>query len=85
MEQDDTNYVSKVQNIVKNKVKLETIKFKGKTIVSEKIVKEWNIPKIITTDIGFQLMFGFHSPNSPKKSQSNLIERDLNYARYSRH
>ena len=85
MEQDDTNYVSKVQNIVKNKVKLETIKFKGKTIVSEKIVKEWNIPKIITKDIGFQVMCGFHSPNSPKKSQSNLIERDLNYARYSRH
>ena len=78
-------YDKKNSRIVHNKVVLEEIIFKGEKIIREKIVKEWNIPKIITTDIGFQLMFGFHSPNSPKKSQSNLIERDLNYARYSRH
>ena len=78
MEQDDTNYVSKVQNIVKNKVKLETIKFKGKTIVSEKIVKEWNIPKIITSDVGFQLMFGFSAPLKPAKSKINVDEVELN-------
>ena len=82
MEQDDTNYVSKVQNIVKNKVKLETIKFKGKTIVSEKIVKEWNIPKIITTDIGFQLMFGFKALDKPKPTQSNLTERRKKITQY---
>tara|TARA_R110000824_G_scaffold20142_5_gene76457 strand:+ start:566 stop:823 length:258 start_codon:yes stop_codon:yes gene_type:complete len=85
MEQDDTNNISKVQNIVKSKVKLKKIKFKGKTIISEKTMKEWNIPKIINTDIGFQLMFGFNSPNNPKPTQSNLKARDLNYARYSRH
>mgnify|MGYP003631570119 FL=1 len=85
MEQDDTNYISKVQNIVKNKIKTERIRFEGKMITREAIEKQWNIPKIITTDIGFQMMFGFNSPNNPKKSQSNLKERNLNYARYSRY
>tara|TARA_R110002020_G_scaffold227467_2_gene438072 strand:+ start:656 stop:904 length:249 start_codon:yes stop_codon:yes gene_type:complete len=82
MKQDDTNNTSKVQSIVKNKVKLEKVKFRKETIIRETIVKEWDIPKIITTDIGFQLMFGFNSLNNPKKTQSNLEERYLNIKQY---
>lgn len=78
MSKDNNLYIDKVQQIVKNKVKVEQIKFRGKTITREVIEKQWNIPKIITTDIGFQLMFGFKSPSIVKKSQSNLTEIYLN-------
>ena len=67
-------YYDKVQQIVKNKIKTERVKFKGKMITREVIEKEWNIPKTITTDIGFQLMFGFKSPSVINKSQSSLKE-----------
>ena len=46
-------YYDKIQQIVKNKIKTERVKFKGKMITREVIEKEWNIPKTITTDIGF--------------------------------
>ena len=52
----------KNDRIVKNKVILEKIKFRGQTITRERVEKVWNIPKIITNDIGFQLMFGFDPP-----------------------
>ncbi len=67
-------YYDKVQQIVKNKIKTERIKFKGKMITREVIKKEWNIPDVITTDIGFQLMFGFKSPSVINNSQSSLKE-----------
>ena len=43
---------SKTPRIVKNKIILEEITFQGKKIKREAIVKEWNIPKIITEDHG---------------------------------
>ena len=67
-------YYDKVQQIVKNKIKTERVKFKGKMITREVIEKQWNIPDVITTDIGFQLMFGFKSLSVSNKSQSSLKE-----------
>jgi len=74
MEKYHSSYNDKVQRIVKNKVKIEKVKFKGKMITREVIEKEWSIPKTITTDIGFQLMFGFKAPININKSRSNLTE-----------
>ena len=51
-------YDKKNSRIVHNKVVLAEITFKGEKIIREKIVKEWNIPNIITEDIGYQLLFG---------------------------
>ena len=51
-------YDKKNSRIVHNKIVLEEITFKGEKIIREKIVKEWNIPNIITEDIGYQLLFG---------------------------
>ena len=82
MENDDDNYNSKVQKVVRNKIKKEKIMFKGKLITREVVEKEWTIPKIITTDIGFQMMFGFSSPSSPKKTDSSLSERSVNITKY---
>ena len=64
--------------IVKNKVILEKITFRGEKITRENLVKEWNIPKIITSDVGFQLMFGFSAPLKPAKSKINVDEVELN-------
>ena len=72
------SYGDKVQRVVKNKIKLEKVKFKGKMITREVIEKEWDIPKTITTDIGFQLMFGFKAPTVIKKPQAHLTEIYLN-------
>jgi len=58
----------KVPIIVTDKIIKEKIKFQGKTIIRERIEKEWDIPKVITSDIGFQLMFGMTSI-PPKNSQ----------------
>ena len=44
-------YDKKTPIIVKNKMVKEEIIFKGKEIIREKIEKEWNIPKIITSKI----------------------------------
>jgi len=82
MEESYNNYNNKVQNIVKNKIKLEKVKSKGKTITREIVIKEWKIPKIISTDIGFQLMFGFTSLSKPKLTQSNLKERYIDIRQY---
>ena len=51
MKNDYKKYGNKTQKIVQNKIKLEKIKFKGKTITREVVVKDWDIPDIITTDI----------------------------------
>ena len=59
----------KVPTIVTDKIIKEKVKFQGKTIIRERVIKEWNIPKIITSDIGFQLMFGMSSP--PVKNSQN--------------
>ena len=77
-------YYDKVQQIVKNKIKTERIKFKGKMITREVIEKEWNIPDVITTDIGFQLMFGFKSPSVINKSQSSLKEVNIDELKLNR-
>ena len=52
----------KNDRIVRSEIIIEKIKFKGETIDRQRIKKVWNIPKIITNDIGFQLMFGFDPP-----------------------
>ena len=59
----------KVPIIVTNKTIKEKIKFQGKTIIRERVEKEWKIPKVITSDIGFQLMFGM----SPPQVKSNQL------------
>ena len=82
MENDYNKYGNKVQRIVKNKIKLERVKFRGKKITREIVEKEWKLPKIITTDIGFQLMFGFDGINNPKQTQSSLTERSISINHY---
>ena len=67
----------KNDRIVKNKVILEKIKFRGQTITRERVEKVWEIPKIITNDIGFQLMFGFDPPNSPQNKSKGIKEYTL--------
>ena len=61
-------YDTKVPSIIKRTIVKEEVIFRGKKIVRERIVKEFKIPKIITNDIGFQLMFGMTS--SPIKNMS---------------
>ena len=39
----------------------------------ETVVKEWNIPKIITEDIGYQLMFG-NRPTINRKAPLSDVE-----------
>ena len=63
-----TRYDKKINKIVKDITVLEEITFQGETIIRENIVKEWNIPNIITEDIGYQLMFG----NSPSIARHHL-------------
>jgi len=73
-----THDTYKSPTIVKNKTVLEEITFRGKKITRERVVKEWNIPKIITSDIGYQLMFGHRSCTlQTKKTVSGIVERAL--------
>ena len=75
-----THDTYKSPTIVKDKVILEEITFQGEKIIREKVVKEWNIPKIITSDIGYQLMFGHRSSTLyTKKTISGIKERTLEY------
>ena len=69
----------KNDKIVRNIIVKEKIKFQGKTIIREKMKKQWEIPKIITNDIGFQMMFGFDSPSKPSKTDAALIEYSINH------
>ena len=67
----------KVPAIVKNKIVREEIKFQGKTIIREKIEKEWNIPKIITSDIGYQLMFGNMPSTATNSTDCGIVSVEL--------
>ena len=80
---DKKRYDTKNTSIVKNKIVMEEIVFRGKKIKRERVVKEWDIPKIITDDIGFQLMFGFKSPSRPKKLQTDREELSCSTALYN--
>ena len=66
-------YNDKVQTIVRKKIVKEKIKFRGKIINREKVELEWDIPKIITSDIGYQLMFG-NKPSMAKNKQDSGVE-----------
>ena len=70
-------YDVKNPKIVTNKIVLEEITFQGKKIKREKVVKEWDIPKIITEDIGYQLMFGNSPTINRKAPESKLTEVQL--------
>tara|TARA_R100001530_G_scaffold9582_2_gene9665 strand:- start:296 stop:523 length:228 start_codon:yes stop_codon:yes gene_type:complete len=72
-----TNY-DKVQTIVTKKIVKEKIKFRGKTIIREKLELEWDIPKIINSDIGYQLMFGNKPAVAKLKQDSGIEEIILN-------
>ena len=63
----------KNDRIVKDKVVTEEIIFHGEKITRERVEKIWNIPKIITNDIGFQLMFGFNPPTMSSTGKFNGI------------
>ena len=70
-------YDKKNSRIVHNKVVLEEITFKGEKIIREKIVKEWNIPKIINTDVGYQLLFGNRPSLAKNKQDSGIHEMNI--------
>ena len=67
----------KTDRIVKSKVITEKIIFRGEKITRERVEKVWNIPKVITNDIGFQLMFGFDPPTSPQNKSKGIKEYTL--------
>tara|TARA_R110002020_G_scaffold348373_1_gene561986 strand:- start:1083 stop:1328 length:246 start_codon:yes stop_codon:yes gene_type:complete len=62
---------SKHQNVIKIKTVTEKIKFRGQKITRERVVKEFKIPKIVSSDIGFQLQFGLKGNDKAYKSKSN--------------
>ena len=72
----NNNTTSKHQIVVESETIIENIKFKGNTITRERIIKKYKIPKIITSDIGFQLQFGFKGND---KSYSKSINQDIVY------
>ena len=55
----------------------DEIIFLGKKIMRETIVKEWDIPDIITEDIGYQLMFGNRPTINRKAPLSNVEELQI--------
>jgi hypothetical protein len=71
------NY-DKVQTIVTRKIVKEKIKFQGNTIIREKVELEWNIPKIINSDISYQLMFGNKPAIAKLKQESGIEEVVIN-------
>ena len=74
------NKVRKNDKIVSNVMVKEEIVLQGKKVIRERIKKQWKIPKVITNDIGFQLMFGFDSPTiSRKLNDIALKEYDINH------
>ena len=66
----------KNDKIVRNIIVKEKIKFQGKTIIREKMKKQWEIPKIITNDIGFQLMFGFDPPSNSIRKIKEIATKE---------
>lgn len=79
MKENNVDYDNKVQKVVKNKIKTETVKIRGRMMTREIVEKEWNIPKIINTDIGFQLMFGFRAPVNTNKQTGSIQEVSIDY------
>ena len=67
----------KTDKIVKSKIITEKIIFRSKKITRERVEKVWNIPKVITNDIGFQLMFGFNPPTMNTNKSNGLEEYRL--------
>ena len=61
---------------------MEEIQLQGKTVLRERIEKEWNIPKIITDDISYQLMFGNKPSINRSKQDSGITEKTIEYKRY---
>ena len=73
-----TKNTHKSPTIVTNKTILEEITFQGKKIMRERVIKKWNIPKIIKDDIGYQMMFGNRSSSySNCKTTSGIEEVTL--------
>tara|TARA_R100000541_G_scaffold41593_1_gene49028 strand:+ start:2610 stop:2840 length:231 start_codon:yes stop_codon:yes gene_type:complete len=52
----------------------EEIIFQGKKIIREKIIKEFNMPKIINEDLTFQMQFGFHPGIASMNTNSSGIK-----------
>jgi|TARA_R110001592_G_scaffold166129_1_gene400979 hypothetical protein len=76
---DKTNkYDKRRKGIVTNKIILEEITFHGKKIMRERVVKVYNIPDIVTEDIGYELMFGAKPSLSRTGTKSNLQELEIN-------
>ena len=71
---------SKHQIVVKSEIIIEKIKFRGNTMLREKVIKKFKLPKIITSDIGFQLQFGFKGNDKPysKSINQNTVYFDKN-------
>ena len=74
----------KTTAIVKDRIVKEKIQFQGKTIIRERIEKEWNIPKIITDDISYQLMFGNKPSINKSRPESGIEERIFEQKRYTK-
>ena len=73
-----TKTTHKSPSIVTNKTILEEITFHGKKITRERVVKQWNIPKTIKDDIGYQMMFGHRSSSySSGKTTSGISEVEI--------
>ena len=72
-------YYSPKRKIINRISIYEKIKFRGEKLVRERIEKEFNLPKMVTEDIGFQLQFGFDSPIMCKKSKYYVPTVSLDY------
>ncbi len=68
-------YDRKIPVVVKRTAVNEEIIFQGKKIIREKIVKTFEIPKIINDDIGFQMQFGFNPGIATRNTASSGIEQ----------
>ena len=68
---------SKHQNVIKIKTVTEKIKFRGQKMTRERVVKVFNIPKIISSDIGYQLQFGSKGNDKPYSQKSN--QKEINF------
>mgnify|MGYP003123842767 CR=1 FL=1 len=68
-------YDRKIPVVIKRTAVNEEIIFKGKRIIREKIVKTFEMPKIITDDIGFQMQFGFNPGIATRNTKSSGIEQ----------
>jgi len=68
-------YDRKIPVVIKRTAVNEEIIFQGKKIIREKIVKTFEMPKIITDDIGFQMQFGFNPGIATRNTKSSGIEQ----------